>query len=591
MDINEERRFFMLSNVGMNGTVKQAQDNELNKQRELRAKGQYVVPRGMTLSQLAKRFNMSVDDFKKMTGLKSSSLSAGQVLNGMPTATVKQGKGLTSIAREAGMSLKDFCELNGISKNYQPKAGEAFYVYPKKDAKPATKQTAKPAAKPAAATSTKTASSTASKSSAKPAATVAKTKVENRQNTANSKLADSLKTPSDIAEALKSSSKLTAAVGKDKFNVPFGKINKNNVVDVIKKYNEISPNESLIDMISSEWGSSKESRKNAITKLYDTLAQNVGSKIATPEKRAAFMKEMEDQYNSWGFVSTKNMDKMINELISAKENAKTSAANGSSSSLSVSLSGNKSKVKLTNGKETTSEQLKKDADVAAARDKRPVKRPEPILDPNGNIVAGVEIHNATAQGPLSGKTIIVNAGHGGYNPKTGIFDPGTDAKDANGKVIEEWYKNKNFTDEIIPQLTSKGAKVIFMNGSAAAVMKAKEKYKNADMFISIHCDSAPSNTSKRGQTVIYRDAGDKKLADAVEAKVETHDWLSKDDFKAKEDVRNLGVLRAVGNMPSILIETGYQSNAKDLANIDSSKFRKEFAELLAQGVVDYVTNK
>lgn len=544
-----------------------------DKKKELRAKGEFVVEKGMTLTQIAKKFNMSVEEFKKMTGLKSSSLSVGQIIKNVPTATVKQGKGLTAVARDHGMSLTDFCKLNGISKDYKPKAGEAFYVYPKTGNKPASTQTRKETPKPQQTTSPK-------QQNTEPK-TAAKTETKQPEDA-------NLSTASDIAEALKKSAKMTAAVGKEKFNTPFNKIDKDNVIEVIQKYDKISPKESLIDMISSEWGSSKENRMNSITKLYDTLAESVGNKIATPEKREAFMSELKKQYDSWGFVSTEKMDKMINELIDTyqkSEKVQNSNSNG------VKLSGNKTKVKLGNGKELTSEQLKKDADVTAAKGKRPVKRPEPVVDKNGNIVAGVEIHNPTGKGPLNGKTIIVNAGHGGYNPKTGIFDPGTDAKDKNGKVIEEWYKNKNFTDEIIPQLTAQGAKVVFMNGSAAAVMKAKEKYKNADMFISIHCDSAPSNQAKRGQTILYRDAGDKRLAEAVEAKVETHNWLSKDSCNSKSDTRNLGVLKAVGNMPSILIETGYQSNATDLANIDSSKFRKEFAQLLTQGVIDYVSHK
>lgn len=544
-----------------------------DKKKELRAKGEFVVEKGMTLTQIAKKFNMSVEEFKKMTGLKSSSLSVGQIIKNVPTATVKQGKGLTAVARDHGMSLTDFCKLNGISKDYKPKAGEAFYVYPKTGNKPASTQTRKETPKPQQTTSPKP-----QKTEPK---TAAKTETKQPEDA-------NLSTASDIAEALKKSAKMTAAVGKEKFNTPFNKIDKDNVIEVIQKYDKISPKESLIDMISSEWGSSKGNRMNSITKLYDTLAERVGNKIATPEKREEFMAELKNQYDSWGFVSTEKMDNMINELIDSYQKSgkvQNNTANG------VKLSGNKAKVKLGNGKELTSEQLKKDADVTAAKEKRPVKRPEPVVDKNGNIVAGVEIHNPTGKGPLNGKTIIVNAGHGGYNPKTGIFDPGTDAKDKNGKVIEEWYKNKNFTDEIIPQLTAQGAKVVFMNGSAAAVMKAKEKYKNADMFISIHCDSAPSNQAKRGQTILYRDAGDKRLAEAVEAKVETHDWLSKDSCNSKSDTRNLGVLKAVGNMPSILIETGYQSNATDLANIDSSKFRKEFAQLLTQGVIDYVSHK
>ena len=131
----------MVSNVSGMGSAKNVnkKEEELKKQREARAKGEIIIERGMTVSELAKKFKMSVDDFKKMTGLKSSALTVGNSLKGIPTDTVQGGKGLASLAKKHGMTLKEFCNLNGIHENYKPQKGEAFYVFPKQDTAAAQK--------------------------------------------------------------------------------------------------------------------------------------------------------------------------------------------------------------------------------------------------------------------------------------------------------------------------------------------------------------------------------------------------------------------------------------------------------------------
>lgn len=536
------------------------QDDKNKLKREAKAKGQFIVSVSTddkTLTAIAKKFNMSLTDFKNMTGLTKDALAKEQVIKNVPVDKIEKGKGLASIAKKHGMTVEQFCALNGIKKDYQPQKDEYFYVFPNQTKTEQKGETKSPEFKPE------------NKNPLKP-----------------------LK-PDEIAARLEEIADNTrGAVGKTEFNEVFDQINKNNVTDVLEKFQKDN-DKSLINMISDEWSSDKNARKEAMTKIFDLVADK--KKIASDEVREEFITELDNQFKSWGRVSTKNLDKILDDIINPKESAETQpkVEGAVYKPKPAELSGNKARIRLGNGNITTSEQLKKDADNTAIREKRPVKRPEPVIDKNGNIIADVQIMNPTGKGALTGKTIIVNAGHGGYNPKNGVFDPGTFASDKNNKVIEEWYKNKNFTDEIIPELTSQGAKVIFMSGSAATIMKAKEKYKDADMFVSIHCDSAPTNKDKRGQTIIFRphDNSDKKLASAVESKIETHDWLSKETCKIKADDRGLGVLKAVKDMPSILIETGYQSNETDLANIDSGKFRKDFAKLLTEGIIDYVTHK
>lgn len=247
------------------------------------------------------------------------------------------------------------------------------------------------------------------------------------------------------------------------------------------------------------------------------------------------------------------------------------------------------KVRLGNGKTVSSATLQKEMNEKRLSD---VPRPAPVLDSTGRIVADVKEYLPTGSGPLKGKTIIVNAGHGGYNPKNGSFDIGTHAKDAKGKNIEEWYKNQNFTKEIIPALQAKGAKVIYMSGSAKSVMDAKAKYKKADLFVSIHCDSS-TNKNISGQTIIYNQANprNKKFAQTIDKNLDKQKNVKPELSNIKSDDRGLGVLKGTAQIPSIIVETGFQSNAKDLANIDWPVFRKDFAQKLTSGITEYLTDK
>ena len=90
-------------------------------------RGIYVVKKGQSIYSIAREFGMKPEEFQKWAGLKSTNLSVGQEIK-LPTAKVPDGKGLSALARKYNMSLDDFCKLNGISKTYQPKKSERFYV-------------------------------------------------------------------------------------------------------------------------------------------------------------------------------------------------------------------------------------------------------------------------------------------------------------------------------------------------------------------------------------------------------------------------------------------------------------------------------
>jgi cell wall-associated NlpC family hydrolase len=97
----------------------------------------YVVRKGDSLYTIARRHGLSVEELKRLNGLKGTALKPGQTLalarggsgktEGSDKASskssparvhiVKKGETLSSIARRAGLSVKDLKRLNGLKKD------------------------------------------------------------------------------------------------------------------------------------------------------------------------------------------------------------------------------------------------------------------------------------------------------------------------------------------------------------------------------------------------------------------------------------------------------------------------------------------
>lgn len=79
----------------------------------------YKVVNGDTLYSIARKYNISVDELKKLNNLTSNNLSIGQILK-VPNSNnieyiVKKGDNLYSVANKYGVSVKDIMNLNNLS--------------------------------------------------------------------------------------------------------------------------------------------------------------------------------------------------------------------------------------------------------------------------------------------------------------------------------------------------------------------------------------------------------------------------------------------------------------------------------------------
>ena len=90
---------------------------------EEEASDEYIVKKGDTLYSLSKRFNIPIDELKKINNLTSDILTIGQVLklnedintNDYDTYIVKKGDSLYAIARKYNIPVNELIEINKLS--------------------------------------------------------------------------------------------------------------------------------------------------------------------------------------------------------------------------------------------------------------------------------------------------------------------------------------------------------------------------------------------------------------------------------------------------------------------------------------------
>ncbi|MBS6603679.1 MAG: N-acetylmuramoyl-L-alanine amidase [Brachyspira sp.] len=608
---------------GTNGT-QTGTDTEKIK-REAKENGEFIVSVSSddkTLTSIAKKFNMSLTDFKNMTGLTKDTLQKGQRIKNIPTAKIDSGMGLASIARKNGMTLEQLCTLNGIPKDYKPQKDEYFYIFPQNNKNTHPTQTQDTTVKQPATNSAQT------------PITKPQPKTEQAKPLTAEDIADKLEEAADDYKG---------AVGKEAFDNVFNQINKTNVIDVVEKFQE-KYGKSLINMISDEWSSDKEARKSAMTKIYDLVAEKKG--IKNREQREEFINNLNEEFDSWGFVSTKKMDRIINGIIhpdqaeapASRKQARTDNTGSNASHLSGkvypneifhSTNGGKSKditpttmttIKDRDGNFVNAGTLKSWALSGGKRDKgfKDVKDPFIVRPlPNYNtetkkLEAVTEVLEPTTDGNLSGKVVILNPGHGGYQQKNGFFDAGTvlSVKNAEGEEmpIEEWRVAQSYVEKISDNLRNRGAQVVIVSGAVKNGGMHAQKYlenmlagkkgddnvrdlmnstdKSDMLFLSVHVESAKDKPDTKKCTVRYTKDIDKELADNINKHV-NQGFIA---LTPTPDKDNLYVNRAAKGIPSSLLEIGNIANEKITNSLLSDYDQKKYAQCIADAIEETMLN-
>ncbi len=178
---------------------------------------------------------------------------------------------------------------------------------------------------------------------------------------------------------------------------------------------------------------------------------------------------------------------------------------------------------------------------------------------------------------LAGRVIVVDAGHGGAD--AGARGPHYYEKDLTLKAAQA----------VREALEARGALVIMTRETDVAVelseRPALANRQNAELFISIHCNSSAANNTARGVETYWhwRRPQSRRLAQALHRRLLT---ATSNNDRGIRSNRDLCVCREAG-MPSVLLELGFIDNVQDEAQLASRDFQRLLAEELALGVLDF----
>ncbi|MFJ7979994.1 N-acetylmuramoyl-L-alanine amidase [Lysinibacillus xylanilyticus] len=191
---------------------------------------------------------------------------------------------------------------------------------------------------------------------------------------------------------------------------------------------------------------------------------------------------------------------------------------------------------------------------------------------------------------LSGKTIVIDPGHGGRDRGTTGKVLGTIEKDLNLKVAQNIKKELEDRTDAKVILTREDDASLLPKTDQKEELQARVKVSkdhSADLYISIHHD-AFDDTNVKGITTHY---GVDKRKDKQLAKI-----VQKSIFNKNIDTRDRGVqgsdflVLRENSSPAILIELGFTSNEDDERRMNSAEFQAKTQQGIVDGVIEYFTS-
>ncbi len=218
--------------------------------------------------------------------------------------------------------------------------------------------------------------------------------------------------------------------------------------------------------------------------------------------------------------------------------------------------------------------------------------------------------------PKPPRLVMIDPGHGGHDPGA-IGKHGTYEKDVTLDIAHRLVDHLNQGNSVIAKLTRKTDVFLPLKERVGLAREAK-----ADLFISIHADSAPTQAARGLSAYSLSQTGTDHFARELARRENSVDEVGGVDLKDTEpDVAailldltarhtrnaalrakkhivramrgkwqlldnpmraaNFAVLRAP-DIPSILLETGFLSSVKDEALLRDSRQRQRIAGLLAK---------
>lgn len=174
-----------------------------------------------------------------------------------------------------------------------------------------------------------------------------------------------------------------------------------------------------------------------------------------------------------------------------------------------------------------------------------------------------------------------------------MIDPGHGGKDP-GAIGIGGVQEKN----IILPISRRIAEILQQNGVQAVLTRDSDYFvtlpgrvemadrANADVFVSIHANSAGANRPEvSGLETYYYDSG-LSLARTVHNRI-----LQSVNVRDRRVRKARFYVLRKSSMPSILVELGYVTGREDVSKLTNSAYQNQMAEAIAQGILQYLRQR
>ena len=189
--------------------------------------------------------------------------------------------------------------------------------------------------------------------------------------------------------------------------------------------------------------------------------------------------------------------------------------------------------------------------------------------------------------PVSRKVIMIDAGHGGWDP----------GKVGRNETLEKDI-NLAIASKLQTYLEQSGSVVILSRSDDSALAKEKNddlrgrteiaNTSKADIMVSIHQNSYP-NPSVTGAQVFYYDDSEesKRLAESIQREI-----ISFTDQKKNREAKANGnyFLLKKTKIPAVIVECGFLSSDEDRLKLMDEEYQEKMAWGIYLGIINYYSN-
>lgn len=184
--------------------------------------------------------------------------------------------------------------------------------------------------------------------------------------------------------------------------------------------------------------------------------------------------------------------------------------------------------------------------------------------------------------PTNCKSIIIDAGHGGWDPGKVVGD--TNEKDINLKISEKLLAYLEQGGCIVSTTRSTDT-ALAENKSGDLKQRVKLTNENdCDMLISVHQNYFPKASVKGAQVFYYKNSEESKaLAEYIQKRLCELDGSNTRIAKANGEY----YLLKESKIPAVIVECGFLSNPQENERLKDEEYQNKLAWAIYLGVSDY----